>query len=484
MRNNLDPSTSALLRDGERLRLIEANVRDYALVTFDKQERITGWNAGAERILGWLAHEVMGQPGTVFFTPEDRAAGVPEQEFDTAAVQGRAEDRHWHVRKGGERFWASGILTALRDEAGELHGYVKILRDLTERHQEREETAALLRASEAERARLTSLFVQAPAFIAILRGPTHIFEMANPLYYQLVGNRDILSKPVREALPEIEGQGFFELLDTVYQSGTPFTGSNMRILLRTGVEASLQERYLDFVYQPLLEADGTVSGVFVHGVDFTARGQAQTEIENLNRRLRRSVQETHHRVKNNLQVIGALAELQMEGSTVPVAALARIAQHTRSLAAIHDLLTQEAKTSIEAEFISVQAAMNKLMPLLQATAGGQSIRYTVQDFRLAVREGTSLALLVSEMVSNALKHGRTQIDLTLRVEEDKAYLEVCDDGPGFPSDFDWRTAANTGLGLIDSTGRHDLRGTITYDNRPEGGAKVTVVFPISRAIQE
>jgi two-component sensor histidine kinase len=156
----------------------------------------------------------------------------------------------------------------------------------------------------------------------------------------------------------------------------------------------------------------------------------------------------------------------------------RIGQHTRALATIHDLLTEEAKTHAHTDSISTKVALGKLIPLLQATTGGRSIRYDLEDFRLPVREGASLALLVSELVSNAVKHGHHEIELILRVNGDTARLEVCDDGPGFPPGFEWRKAANTGLELIDSTGRYDLRGTISYENRLEGGARVVVTFPI------
>ncbi len=89
------------------------------------------------------------------------------------------------------------------------------------------------------------------------------------------------------------------------------------------------------------------------------------------------------------------------------------------------------------------------------------------------------ALLVSELVSNAVKHGHGDIGLTLSDKGDTAQLEVCDDGPGFPADFNWEVAANTGMSLIDITGRYELGGTISYENRDEGGARVVVRFPIS-----
>ena len=204
------------------------------------------------------------------------------------------------------------------------------------------------------------------------------------------------------------------------------------------------------------------------------------EIKMLNARLQRSVQATHHRVKNNMQIIAALVDIQVEaGDTeVPVAVIMRIGHHARALAALHDILTEETKTDAQTEVISAKSTMERLLPLLQATTGGHDIHFQTDDFPISIREGASLALLVSEIISNAVKHARSDIMLTLTAQNDLARLEVCDDGPGFPPDFDWRTAANTGLSLIDSTGRHDLGGTVSYENRPGGGASVVVIFPL------
>jgi PAS domain S-box-containing protein len=117
----------------QRLRLIEENVRDYAMFVVDKQGRIASWNVGAERILGYPESEAIGMNCEVIFTPEDRAHGAVEHERGTARATGRAEDERWHMRKDRSRFWGSGVMTALKDPNGELVGYVKILRDETAR---------------------------------------------------------------------------------------------------------------------------------------------------------------------------------------------------------------------------------------------------------------------------------------------------------------------------------------------------------------
>ncbi|HZP83496.1 MAG TPA: sensor histidine kinase, partial [Chthonomonadaceae bacterium] len=208
--------------------------------------------------------------------------------------------------------------------------------------------------------------------------------------------------------------------------------------------------------------------------------QNQTAIETLNERLRRAMAESHHRIKNNLQGIAAIVEMQRaeSGAAVSPAALQRIEQHIVALAIIHDLLTQEAKSDAEFETLSLRAALDKLIPLLQATAGDRKIRCRIADLRLSIRQSASLALLVNELVSNALKHSAGDIHIVVTADAESGRLEVQDEGPGFAPDFDPRQAANTGLELIESVSRWDLQGRVAYENRPEGGGRVVVTFPL------
>ena len=117
----------------ELFRLLMDNVQEYALFVMGPDRRVTTWNAGAERILGYPEAEAIGMLVDVIFTDEDRAAGAPQAEEHEALRSGNAADDRWHVRKDGTRFWASGMMVALRDEAGELRGFAKILRDNTRR---------------------------------------------------------------------------------------------------------------------------------------------------------------------------------------------------------------------------------------------------------------------------------------------------------------------------------------------------------------
>ena len=256
----------------DRLRLIEENVRDYAIFTLTPEGKVASWNLGAERILGYTETEVIGMEFFHIFTSEDRGLGAPQQELMTAGAAGRAEDERWHLRKDGSRFWASGILTALRDseDGDRLHGYVKILRDNTHAK------------------------------------------------------------------------------------------------------------------------------------------TAQTRIEELNVQLRDAMTEIHHRVKNNLQVIAAMLDIQMMEyeEALPISEAKRLAEQIRTLSIVHDILTQQVQQDNPNTNISVQSVFDRLMPNLAKAAGYDSFECKIADVPVSVKQATSLALIVAELISNALSMGR------------------------------------------------------------------------------
>ena len=135
---DLEPKSSraALLQSEEHLRAIVESAMDHAIITADFEERITGWNSGATRLLGWEEADVLGRPLRLIFTPQDCAAGVPEAEMRRALEEGKAIDERWLIRRAGTRFFALGEMLPLHD--GELLGYLKILRDRTKQRQAEE----------------------------------------------------------------------------------------------------------------------------------------------------------------------------------------------------------------------------------------------------------------------------------------------------------------------------------------------------------
>src|SRR5580698_5712368 len=127
--------------------------------------------------------------------------------------------------------------------------------------------------------RLREMFAQSPSFSALLRGPDHRFVMINPAYQQLIGHRAVLGLTLREALPEVESQGFLKLLDEVFATGKPFIGRNVEIVLQsTDGSGSAETRFLDFVYQPIKDASGNVTSIFVEGSDVTERHASEAAL--------------------------------------------------------------------------------------------------------------------------------------------------------------------------------------------------------------
>ena len=167
-----------------------------------------------------------------------------------------------------EPVWMNLEYSPLLDDTGEPAGVMAIV----------VETTAKVRAErrvQGERGRLRQMFEQAPGFITLLTGPRHVFDTVNPAYFQLVGHRDIIGLPVREAIPEVAGQGFFELLDRVYASGEPFYGEGLPVTLQRTPGAQAEKRHIDIVYQPVRNDEGQVIGIFSQGTDVTERVQAQ-----------------------------------------------------------------------------------------------------------------------------------------------------------------------------------------------------------------
>ncbi len=183
-------------------------------------------------------------------------------------------------RRGrSEQAWFTFSYSPSRDESGEVAGMFCVVIETTsqvlaERH----------RIAEYERMR--GLFQQAPGLIAVLREPDHIFEIANDAFLQLIGHRDVLGKSVREALPELLDQGFFELLDKVFATGEAFIAREALVKLQRRPDGPLEERYVNFVYQPTLDYHDNITGIFVEGSDVTEAVRAHQALRESEERLR------------------------------------------------------------------------------------------------------------------------------------------------------------------------------------------------------
>lgn len=270
----------------ERMRLLDGV--DQAAIATDLAGSIVYWNRAAERLYGWAEHEVLGQ-NVIVVTMADRSPSyVLEAQARFAAGSPRPGEFRART-KDGRTFQAHVANAPIRNDTGELLGVLGLSSDLTARREAVEELTRLeaerreaYAAVEAERTRLQALLMQAPTAICVLEGPEHRFALLNQHYARILGpRRQVLGKSVREALPELEGQGFIELLDRVYTTGQRFVGDEMPALLDRGDGNAREQAYFNFVYEPTRNAEGEVDSIFVHAVDVTAGVLARQHAERL-----------------------------------------------------------------------------------------------------------------------------------------------------------------------------------------------------------
>ncbi len=186
-----------LLRQSEeRFRLLVDGVNDYAIYMLDTQGVVTTWNSGAERIKGYTAAEIVGKRFSVFYPPEAIASRHPEHELEIARAEGRYEEEGWRVRKNGERFWASVVLSTITDpDTGELRGFAKVTRDLTEQRRMQEETRSAVAQVDTERARVQEARLELHARDEFISVAAH--ELRTPLtalVIKLQGAAELLHK--------------------------------------------------------------------------------------------------------------------------------------------------------------------------------------------------------------------------------------------------------------------------------------------------
>lgn len=263
------------------------------LMLASKQPMFLGW--GPERtwlyndaftpILGRKHPSALGQPSMQVWA---EARGVLEPMFDRvfAGESVSIEDFSLSLDRNGclEEAHFEFAYTPARGDDGTVQGLFGACIETTGRI-----VAERRQAEEIERQRRQ--FLCAPGFIAILKGPEHFFDFVNESYVRLVGDRVFIGKTVREVVPEVEGQGFFELLDRVYSTGERYIAHQTPISLNRAEGDIGGERYLDFVYEPIFDQANRVSGIFVEGFDVTETYQAQEELRKLNDTLEQRVEE-------------------------------------------------------------------------------------------------------------------------------------------------------------------------------------------------
>lgn len=365
---------------------------------------------------------------------------------------------------------------------------------------------AMMRILNAERSHLLGLFNQAPGFIAVLRGPYHVFELVNEAYYQLLGHREIVGKPLREAIPDVMGQGFEELLDNVYATGKPFVGRGIRFEAQRTAGGPFVELYIDLLYQPFFDADGTVAGIFAQGQDVTEIYQANRALKEADRRKDDFLAMLAHELRNPLAPISSAAELLPVISANPnrVRATAEtITKQVRHLAGlVEDLLDVSRVTSgmVEIE----RNPVNVLDVLLDAE---EQVRVHLDKRvqRLDLKhpgvplyvsgDHDRLLQVVTNLLHNASKYSPSGevISATISLNSTDVQIDIQDNGIGIETDFlphvfelfaqgkrsSARSEGGLGLGLSLVKSIVELhRGTVRAASDGLGrGSRFTVLLP-------
>jgi len=356
---------------------------------------------------------------------------------------------------------------------------------------------------QAHAVRLTSIFEHTPVGVAILRGPTHVFEFANREYLRMVAHRPVIGKPAREALPEIEGQGLFELLDMVYESGEPHVGRSAPLMLDRG-GAQPEETFFDFVYQPLTE-DGRVTGIAVVCFEVTELAKARRDAELANRAKDEFLAMLGHELRNPLAPILTALQLMnlrgVSGAERERQIIERQVKHVVRL--VDDLLDVSRITrgivQLRKERLRFPEVITKAIEIASPSIEGR--RHTLQvDFAGGLEvdgDAARLGQVFANLLNNAAKYTDPGGTIRVRTERvgDTVQVDVSDTGRGIalemlPRVFDLfmqerqdldRAQGGLGIGLAIVRSLVEAHGgAVRVQSAGKGcGATFTVTLPLA-----
>jgi len=439
--------------------------------------------------MGWCAEDILGQPSARFYTPEDVAQRIPEWERAEASNRGHVQEERWHIRHDGSRFWGSGTLAAVRNQAGELLGFTKVMRDMT-RHNHAQ---SLLRDSE-ERLRL---FIENVTDYALFQvdiearisswntGAERTFGYAET---------EILGQPMRNLYLKVDAaRGDAEKdLDMARKNGR---FEDARWLLRKDGS----RLFARWVTTPMRDEGGSLRGYAKVLRDETERREAEQRLQASLAEKHALLQEIHHRVKNNLQVITSLLSLQAERIENPEVSsvMDDTENRVRAIAALHETLySSEDLASIE--FSSyVERLVRDLVGFYGVDEQRLKVQVRAEDLLLDIGQAIPLGLIVNELVTNTFKHafpvGQSgTVDIQLRYLRNSVDLDrersvvsglgqitVKDNGVGLPPDLKLDEPPSMGLHLVKVL-VEQLQGELEV--AAAEGTSFSVKFPMSRTI--
>ncbi|HYH83544.1 MAG TPA: PAS domain-containing sensor histidine kinase, partial [Longimicrobium sp.] len=330
------------------------------------------------------------------------------------------ERQVWLDRDGDglveEYFYDVGY-APLRDGDGRVYAIASAAAEVTAQVRARQEVEAARQAEANAREHLTRTFEQAPVPIAVLEGPEHVFTLANPSYRRLTGERPLLGLAVRDAFPDLDGQGIYEILDGVYTTGEPFVVEELRLVFRHRPDQDEPtDRVLTFNYQPLRDPAGAVYAIAVVVIDVTDQVHGREMAEAANRAKAEFLANMSHELRTPLNAIAGYADLMLMGihgelndaQTGDVERMRRSGQHLLSL--INDILNfakiEAGQLRYQLESVPIAALLNDLEVLVapQVTQRGLSYESARGEGGLAVwADAEKTRQILLNLVTNAIK---------------------------------------------------------------------------------
>ncbi|MDB5882180.1 MAG: putative histidine kinase, hybrid [Ramlibacter sp.] len=411
-------------------------------------------------------------------------------------------------RRGfAEKAWFTWSYSPIYKEDGSIGGlFCAVSEDTARVNAELERDQLIGEAQDAART-LRTWFDNAPGFIALLRGPDFVFEMVNQAYYQLVGHRQIEGLPAFEALPEARSQGFEDLLKEVVRSGKPFIGRGVRFLAQREPGAAAIETFVDLIYQPVVDAQGQVVGVFAQGHDVTEQVRAVNSLKEADRRKDEFVATLAHELRNPLAPIRQAAMVAKSDKASDARrrwALDIVERQVGHMALLLDDLLDVSRISrgkldLRRETVDlsavVEAAIETARPAIEAKGHQLQVKLPAQPVQLSA-DRLRLAQVLSNLLSNAAKYtdkgGR--IELNVEVAGLDLVLRVRDNGIGLAPEsqrliFEMfsqvssaleRSEGGLGIGLALSRGLVALHGgrLEVFSAGLGQGAEFSVILPL------
>lgn len=460
----------ALVKSEARYRSIVENALEGIWVV-DAEWRTTFVNPRMAEMLGYAPEEMRGRLVTDFMGEEERRNFAQRRAERAQGLGGRFES--CLLRRDGVEVWVTASAAALPDEQGAFSGAVAMMNDVTER-----------KRLESLQARLAAI-VESSEDAIVSKDLNGIVTSWNAAAERMYGWKaeDIIGKSKGLVIPPDRPDELPNILRRI-RAGQRIEHYETRRIRKDGT-------YFDAAISvsPVKDSTGTITGAATIVRDITERKRTerellrkQQEVVALNERLQRAIRETHHRVKNNLQIISAMIDLHAgdyaSGATVPIKELKRLATYIRTLAIVHDLLTHAVREDEQEQRVSSRLVIVQLIELLRETSGARNIESRADEVDLLSKQAVTVSLIINELVSNAVKHAEGTVEVVFEVRGGMGELRVCDNGPGFPKEFDPYTHANTGLELVMSTVGTDLQGEAFFENRLQGGACVRITFPL------